>query len=835
MTKLFSIASAMLIANIQVVSSAQLNMAIVYSEHEGFFASNAAIAQTLSGLFLSQATPILIPGNLALRQGLYYAERERLRDPLNRLFLIYNDFKPKITQTRVSAYTKREQLCNGMINTKNEIVEAYFTKISTFEKTTQQITVGQAAALFDDLLYFGTACEKNCIYSEHPRCKEGFDVTLYFNKYIKDIALDDWHLYAVKNSPQHFILYIPKKYATLHTVDLSNDENLKKLGFNSKALEKTSPETMAQKAAGYEFVPKTIASSINAIFAVPSAESIAAHVTKRATAESPDVSESGPWNIFVFGHGLPTKTDLSPLNPMLKSTKTKPVETVAYMAGMPAYEFLKLMIFWTTIPTNSVIYQTCFGGGLNANAIASTYTLIKQLAQSAGAHHHFPIVVSIASSEKITYATKAVYETFFENMARAFLSEKTIGEQKTLLQKAVRAISTDTPIILFPRQIIAFAGKTPEERVAEFRGALKKEKEQDKGVFTSLIEPEYTLTQDSTKNIIAGGTLVTPKTVTVSPEAIIFTTDTPDKPIDITVRVDRVTKTLIFEDSNPIFTIKPGIKHVTFTDIALEETWEKFLNTAFEGNGQPLHVTIESCTATTATKYQYEILVDVDLFTFPTSQTYYKGQGIFTRNGKWHIFTFPYVSSAKTIDIPSDPVIKKRTRRNIISQFEANIRLASAITGKNVDNILRWFGTPTADQNVLDLNLVQHAFNYLENMYFQTDESKKEILTDADLSKKIAVLTPTQKNNALVTMLARNGKPGLIQMTIAKKLLQEGAKPDSSIAIDNLYLVLQGLRGEDIMKIYANLTYEQKTALWPLIEKSPTPFAMKIKSVMEKK
>jgi hypothetical protein len=707
-------------------ASESLNLAIVYDEAEDILPRYTldATSMTVRKLFESSATPILMTGNLAISVGLFCAPLEKtpvkLSEELEKWSKTLREMRDKI-KPEMSADDKKHA-CELIHKRKEDLRTIYFGAHS-FAQHKRQISVDQIPVLFELLKNFSTLCEE-------AGCESCVDEREQRKSYMSSVDLSKWHLYLVKDAPQHLVLFVPHDYALSHDAFDSAGVQLERLGFDKSKFEEITAENLVAKAAGYEFNPELIAASIKSVFLLSEEKS----VSKR-------------WNILVYGHGrapeagtvpiqlalkkyaiekqpikvsfsVPTtgtsaeKSDVGPIKVSFDFAKEKKyVATASAIAGMPGHEFLKLMDFFTILPTNVVVYDTCYGGGTNAQAIQQLFDVVFSIARVGHiTDKNFPIVISLAGGDRSTTAIRSAdYKGFFEFLSKAVTTEKH-EEQITLLQEAVRNVSTDKPRILFPRQ--------PKDGT-----------EATDGKFTYLIEPDYILGTGADGQLELTGALATKtERVTVN-DQIVF-----NRPGDIhriVLATDAITKPLIFSSIRaPDFDIETPAYHITFDQIIfLSAPLVSFFG-SFVEQSKPLWITIKRCVAKAGLLGKYfdtgvAELVDlqnVQLFIRPSlrSQTD-RGELLFTyipRSGQasWYIFalkSLPHKPLAfelrLRIPIPSEKF--ESLYAVVIDQLLSNNMLAMA--GENTFLIAQWFGKPLSYAPLVDQSLLERALKYL--------------------------------------------------------------------------------------------------------------------------
>ena len=159
---------------------------------------------------------------------------------------------------------------------------------------------------------------------------------------VRDFKEEDWELYVMYN-PEPGVLFIPKKYLDTHS----------SRGFNLEGLDKFEKKDVAEVLEKLKKTPdqhKKIAEALLSLF-------------KAYDEEDPVV-----WNIIISGHG---KTDV-------KGGRKGLSITLSYIARIPLNQFISLLEgFAAKIKPNVTIWNTCYGGGLNAASLQQIVELIK--------------------------------------------------------------------------------------------------------------------------------------------------------------------------------------------------------------------------------------------------------------------------------------------------------------------------------------------------------------------------------------------------------------------------------------------------------------------------
>jgi hypothetical protein len=773
-----------------------LNLAIVYEQNEGLFPIsysdnrrdvNLIVSSTIANLFASKKTPILLPGSRALNFGWHFFKQTESASTA------FRDDCDDIS--REESKSKLVDLCKNAFEYKKGAELAIFSTPKPFSKGGAGVAeLDTTWALLQDFRYFDEICGKKCRPAGLDLlCLESFDVDKYLRKFCT-INSSEWFIYVVKETPQHFVLFIPRDYAAGYGVDLEDSSNLKRLGFDPATVEKIEAKFLVERTVAYEFDDKKIASSITRVFYNPSSKEDSSY--NKLTAPK--------WNIFLMGHGLPTETNETALITMLKSSPKTPATTTSEIAGMPAYEFLKLMTFWTTIPTNIIAYQTCFGGGLNAQAIQQLYRLAAPIAQFDREHYvHFPVILSIASGERSTVGSPtADYSKFFNTVTAAFTAEKTQAEMRSILKEATLAISSDEPVILFPQQVVLpphtikagstidESSKPSREQVEKARKTILQKKFVDKiHYFSHLTEPAYVLSKKG-DTLTLSGTQAKSKNITISDSEIVFTPNTPDEPIKIALETDTITKSLVFTAGKPTFNIRPEISSVRFKEIRVpKELLDSFFLRLFADHGRPLRVFIDSCTGLggrqVGTDSGEQTLYRVKLFRLPPQLAPFLGNltfGFSKEDDKRRIYFLLQEDGLTCItSFPTD------------EEFKLKVELAHAFFDGNIAAIVNLLAKHTSLFLVAD-QLTKVAIGALG-------------LAQGEMTKAIEGLTEAQKNTALENAIYAPSK------VFANALLTYGAKISSNVPSAHLKNLFVELEGPVLVKAFENLTEKQKNGL----------------------
>jgi hypothetical protein len=712
----------------QTTVSAQLNLAIVYDENEGILDSTPAISITIRDLFKSQATPVLLTGNLALRLGILATPRHELVPFIENRGALALTEKAQLKQCKLlnSEYAVLKNRAEKSLGVENFSMHPSkeFPKTTLDQAQTHLVLLAEQEQVCRDI-----TCSSHNIFCGYGGLLD------YKRLYINDINLEKWHVYAVKQTTQHLMLFIPDAYATAHDAKTEHGIDVEKIGFDKKTLVKIETVDLAQKAANYEFNSKTIASSIKSIFAIPHNPVTADH-----------------WNIFIAGHGESPEANIPPIQLLLKTT--------TMMAGMPSREFLKLMDFWALLPTNIVVYLTCFGGGTTAKAIEQLFSIASTVTtQKTKSDYHAPIVISLASGEQTTQAHSTDYKSFFDSLGKMFSSKpKTQEEQQEDLKKMVKKITTDKPLILFPRQTLpALAvehtfvteetGKIREESTldATFKLAVIEGKKRSEGQFKYLIEPDYTLSTDPDGSTKISSLPTALKDIKFTDREIIF--NKPDT--YIALETSTVTKPLNFIATNSLkFDIRTTAEHLTFSSISFSHVQlNAFLAQTFMYYGKPLHIIIASCTAQNTTPpvirdaSKSVTITDVELFTLPLSAAPYRGNVLFTYQK--HLFVFNLIQNKDQVNLqffykislPTTKDAQGATRSTIIKSLTFNNQLALLILKQDTDAIVRWFIQPIAPSERIEQVLDSIPPFLLESM-LSVLVADKEALSYMDITQE---------------------------------------------------------------------------------------------------
>ena len=411
------------------------NLIILYDDTEGIVPKTLATSLQLQQAFESQAAPILLTGNLALRVGIL--TNPPVAEPLPpHQQKAYDSLIREAQETLANApgtESETQQLCSlqKKLRDKYQFVEKILHNFTihsaeyNFMPLGRTTTIRSMARELDALLQ-----QTQCPSSHEERF---IDIELYVQTFFSNIELEDWHLFLVldKNGrpvPQHLILFVPINYAKKHDAFDGETIDLAKLGFDKSALKKITRHTLAQRARGYDFPAKKTASSIQQIF-----------LPARKTTVS--------WNIYLVGHGS-SPAEGTPITYLLTKPDQSRYES-ASIAGMSAPDFLRLIDTWTLLPINIVVYNTCYGGGRHAEAARQLLAIAANISRHA--NFNMPTIVSVAADEKSTASYReANFGEFFNKLAEIYSAPpKTIEQQKKLLRQACNAITQDSPIVLF--------------------------------------------------------------------------------------------------------------------------------------------------------------------------------------------------------------------------------------------------------------------------------------------------------------------------------------------------------------------------------------------------
>ena len=843
-----------------------LNLAVVYDEREYVVPKgNTAMSVLMRDLFGAQVTPILLPGNLALRMAFAFGVSA---DRIRRLEFPYS----------------------------------YYHYSS------------------DDILYIA-----------------------YKEKFFKNVNWRDWYVYVVSNTPQHLVLFIPCSYAHKHGADINGRVDVKKLGFDPKALESIVDELgLAEKAAGYTFNPEKVASSIKRVF-LKSDKNPAEIITPEGTL----------WNMYFDGHGRAPEAGISPMTLFLKKRERDTyVKKSARIAGMPAHEFLKFM---TDIPAHIIVYSTCFGGGMNADAINQLVSVAASIEQKKVAIARekstrakiFPIIISIASGEQSIFAKDSKFDQFFDYVEKAFSTPiKTIEERKSLLQQAVTFITDDKPIILFPVRVKSSGAEKEIQRIAvplskpiskhvaqksavapehistvqsivqkpkaatavaiarekinisEHAKVNVRAKDETKTVvsevvsseaqqkvdtpqgFMYLIEPGYILGVDHDGQLVLRGSLVKSGGVLADDQKIVFKS-TPES--SIFLETDLVNKRLVFYDIVvPSFSLKISSDYIDFKEISIPRmSLAEFLTRSFSEHGRALRVTISSCTAKNGSLMPgvgADGLInvrDVELHVLPYYLEPERGSVVFTYGARWYVFRLSEdqkitLERLAVIDIPKEKGKQNEMRSRILRQLDFNDKLAHAVWNKNTTEVARFFGEPLVYGELVSRPLLKDALDVVtrdeetwEHVYNSWSGSQRENMentlkhmgADADIAllrcgvpyealpskslagirfigvtpdsnaspavlmgaiaelsgdaqaKAVASLSDEQKKSVLAAALSSDA------YGVVRALIVSGVRAEASVPADVLARVLGGLSGELLTKVVSDLSDEQKRAV----------------------
>jgi len=585
--------------------------------------------------------------------------------------------------------------------------------------------------------------------------KKDEDYIAYKNKFFESIVPSDWYIYAVRDTSQHLMLFIPRAYVDLHNAHIGDHVDLEKLGFDSSALESIHHTKLLEKAIYCEFNPEKVASSIMRVFLKSKSKS---NVIQTPTGKA--------WHIYFDGHGRSLEAGKSPMQALLKKRDGDSyVSTSAMVVGMPAHEFLK---FITDIPAQIIVYNTCFGGGMIAESIHQLVSVAFSVAKKhITTDKSFPVIISIAGGEQTTSASyTANYEAFFKKMQEAFSpSIKIRDQQKKLLEQAIAYISNDTPIILFPSQEMDKTIKKTTLIEAKDGGGSVAEQ----SGFTYLKQPDFVLALDKNNRLSVSGALSNSERVKTTDSEITFEkcSDT----VHVVLQTDLFDKKLIFKGNCLInFDVKTmsdhiKFKEITFTDLGLE----KFLSTGFNEHGRMLRVSIEKLTAknTLVNLHDSGDIVrvdDVELYAFP----YYfsmRGNFILTHKNTWYIGEITDSNSLnimRVIKIPENAIDRRELRSKILAQIELNGKLAYTLgvrgLSKNIQTpieVINYFGEPMPYPDIAPKMLIDEALNLIKIALRDFEEQ-----SDKYLGSKLAKLNSEQKE-ALITQAILLNKPSL--------------------------------------------------------------------------
>lgn len=424
--------------------SAVANLVIIYDEYEGIVtAKNMAISVDMRVAFKSQAAPILLPGNLALRIAMLQhppaAEPLDLLRPKNQKW--YNNFIHQM-DAKLRIIERKKAPSRGAKDKKGCLLKAALEKeykeiIATFFESSNRYgqygePVGRATTVRRIVKQLhGLIRRTRC--GDIPQQDS---IEKYTNMFFHGVNLRDWRMFLVtmpnkQPTPQRLVLFVPVRYVRAHNAFQGNIVQLAKLGFNKTALEVVSAENLAKQVARYNFFGdgKKTALSIKQIFNF--------------------LKPSVRFNIYLVGHGGLPKTRITPITVSVSDHWRGP-----FIAGMSGHEFLALMNIWTLLPVNIVIYNTCYGGGVNAQAIRQMFLVATSIVRGKQNGLNLPTVISIASGDWVTKSYDGDLKKFFDKLCEIFIGkEKSIEQQKMLLGEACKHISRDSPLILFsPKQ-----------------------------------------------------------------------------------------------------------------------------------------------------------------------------------------------------------------------------------------------------------------------------------------------------------------------------------------------------------------------------------------------
>ncbi len=465
---------------IQAVDTKRVaNVAIVYNEGAELkqddynLAINGALPLTLRGLLSSQVVPIIVSGDIA------YAF----------LTLVALQYEDVVFSTAEQELLKGFAGCsNASQETKDaakKFVEDYWKKVQDLEV----VNLRKPLKIILQLLY-----ELNSHCSAFPGWwpvfstlagSAGFSI-LY--KALVDSPLSAWEIYLYQEREEKklsFVLLVPRSYIShmksspsmseADAIGLRIDENtvLQHFENNKDSLGNllkliTPPpsiESIKDPAKKKKAQQALVEQSIHRQAGV--ARALAAMFKKL-----PDLT----WNIYMMGHGsVREDTAATPVTAMLTSSGRS-----AFIAGMPSREFLKLLSFFNTLPANIVVWQSCYGGGYNAQAAVQMLVLqdnmrlkavmqqgktpqeieqLKELVQQgkipAGIRQSLRpfYAVSLAPTDRPTKAKdEPFFEPFFDRLAKLFANPLSGIDVKAVIIEAIRSISDEPPVILMPQK-----------------------------------------------------------------------------------------------------------------------------------------------------------------------------------------------------------------------------------------------------------------------------------------------------------------------------------------------------------------------------------------------
>ena len=230
---------------------------------------------------------------------------------------------------------------------------------------------------------------------------------------IKNLKPKEWKFYRILK-PEPFVLFVPKKYLETHKESGLNTENL------------------------IEFKSEDIKSVIEKLKAEPK--------PKNKTAEAIlkffnpyDQKNPITWNIVLFGHGMTSvKAGFTPAQLILKKT--------GVIAGLPSKQFINLVEMWSdTIKPKVILWITCFGGGLNAEAlqqilaIAKRFKVLNQGVLLSVAQTDEPIAAEDLPNYKDAFA---LLDTIPSNLNLITDKDEKDKMEKSIIKTSIQAISS---------------------------------------------------------------------------------------------------------------------------------------------------------------------------------------------------------------------------------------------------------------------------------------------------------------------------------------------------------------------------------------------------------
>ena len=385
------------------------------------------------------------------------------------------DISEKSSQEKVEApQEKKEQISN---QSKVEERAPYKLDYQHTPKVSVAIIYHNSGSflspLTKDVIFISTLClfSSQCVpilmngklaktffnFLKQPNSDQDIPIVLQCKSLLND---NEYKLYALYE-PLPFVLLIPKDYLKEHPETGFDFQNLVSLSIreiDDVFLSKLDPQK-AQESAEVEEAKKMQnieekegAEKVTNDKKTQTAKNVARAILrffKKFDSERPLL-----WNVLLFGHGLTsTKGGFSPVNLLL-------AESGASFAGIEAQQFIKLLegLMLKVVP-NIIIWETCFGGGVNAQAVEGVVALIKGLHKQLKKEFTPGILVSVATGDfQIGFVRNKIsrlYSKFFTYLAEVNVDdlEEKIKEK---IQKAIRALgltsSTASGLILMPKK-----------------------------------------------------------------------------------------------------------------------------------------------------------------------------------------------------------------------------------------------------------------------------------------------------------------------------------------------------------------------------------------------